>query len=375
MVEAQGPCGFCMSYRPGGGMTIRRDARAAEQSWVSVQLITTENLCAACFEWFGSLLRETAMGGALRPAGAPLAADSPAPKGDGCDVCHSHLLADSFAIELVPAHREMIRRDLFRFDSRLRQYRLCGGCLAWARSIEYDGGYLEAGQDVAAYAGDACTGFLLPADDISLEYYAQATGRSYRRAGRRSEIRTRQPGELYFVGSGIGRQAAEVIEGMTPDERARTFIVARYETLVDAHEALAKGAAELLASPLSPHQISGAYQRARERASGQRPPRSADGLPTLQPGPDRPGRPGQTLSLTAPRHATMETAWMLRRFLRGDDRIGFGQRDGLMAQVFCPDEHLGAVRARLAHLIGERTAVKELGRTAAAAPATLQKSA
>lgn len=364
-----------MSYRPGGGMTIRRDARAAEQAWVSVQLVATETLCGACFGWFGSLLRATAMGTPQKPVGAPLASETPAPKGDACDLCHAHLLGDSFAVELVPSHREMIRRDLFRFDSRLRQYRLCGGCLAWAKSVEYDGGNPEADQELTPYTGDACTGFLLPGDDISLEYYAHATNRSYRRAARRSEIRTRQPGEYFFVASGIGRQAAEVIELMNPEERARTFVVARFEALADAHEALAKGAAELLASPLSPHQISGAFQRARERAAGQRTPRTADGLPSLQTGPDRPGRPGQSLSLTAPRHATMETAWMLRRFLRGDDRIGFGQRDGLMAQVFCPDEHLNAVRARLAHLIGERTVVKELGRTAAAAPATLQKSA
>lgn len=376
MVEAQTPCGFCMSYRPGGSMTIRRDARAAEQSWVSVQLIASDTLCGQCFEWFGSLLRAAATGSPLKPVGAPHPTETPAPHGDACDLCRAHLNGDSFAIELVPRQREMLRRDLFRFDSRLRQYRLCGGCLAWARSIEYDesavtGTSVRAGigpvsEWQSPHAAHACTAFLLPDDEGHVAALALQSGHSYRKAPRRTGIRTQVQGELFFIGSGSARQAASVIEQLTPEERLRACVVARFETLGDAREALALGAAEMLVSPLSPQQLGGAAHRARERLTGAKVVRNGDGLPTLQPGPDRPGRPGQLLSITTPRHATMETMWLLRRFLRGDDRVGFGQREGLVAQVFCPDDHVEAVRGRLIHLLGERASVRELGRTESA---------
>ncbi|MBA4179233.1 MAG: hypothetical protein C0506_01455 [Anaerolinea sp.] len=362
-------------------MTIRRDARAAEQSWVSVQVLTSETLCATCFEGFGSLLQAAATGVPARPLGAPHAVETATPSGDACDLCRAHLTGDSFAVELVPEQREMIRRDLFRFDARLRQYRLCGGCLAWARSVAYDESAVlnrsfRDGLGLASdwrptHARDACTAFLLPCDDDEVELYTRQSGRSYRRAPRRTGIGAGPPGEALFIGAGVTRQASAVVEHLTPEERSRVIVVARFETLADAREALAAGAAEMLVSPLLPRHVSGAFQRACEREAGQKPTRTADGLPMLQPGPDRPGRPGQLLAISAARHTTMEKAWILRRFLRGDDRVGFAQGDGLEAQVFCPDAHVDIVRGRITHLFGDRTTIRSVGRSAAA----LQKTA
>jgi hypothetical protein len=73
-------------------------------------------------------------------------------------------------------------------------------------------------------------------------------------------------------------------------------------------------------------------------------------------------RPGDAFDVTITRGGDIyEVAWLMRRFLRGHDRIGVDRSGALFAHVFCPDEHIDEVVRRLSYIMGDRARVSFAG--------------
>jgi hypothetical protein len=161
---------------------------------------------------------------------------------------------------------------------------------------------------------------------------------------------------VLFLGAGGRFSATSILGAMLADQRRRVVVVARPDALDDAFGALRLGAGDLLASPLSPQQISGAF----ERLAGPPPQRDvATGLPSY--GEDTEPRFGQPCNLLYVKPGHSESvemaAFLLRRFLRGYDRVGLHPSGCLELRVYCPPEHVPAVRARLRLVVTESSVI------------------
>lgn len=116
------------------------------------------------------------------------------------------------------------------------------------------------------------------------------------------------------------------------------------------------GAADILASPLSPQQISGAFDRVYDAAM----PRDRDTATGLRifrrehfgPRYDLPCFP-VTLALR-PKDDVPALILLLRRFLRGYDRLGIDQEGRLIALLYVAPENAATVVNRMSKVLGKR---------------------
>lgn len=370
-------CDFCMSYAQGGEVVIRRDSREAEQAWTTVRTLEAHALCELCFGDAVRLIDAAAGPNESRPSGAPLSIAQGIIDAERCDLCGSALKNESYTLEMVPNERVFVRRDMYHHLGRMRQLRLCFGCFAWFHSVIYDETGARGGSLTGERTGptwlpehftDAYSVFLGPEDTALLRMAVEQAGRRFTALRPRDARSAATTGDgLVFAGAGPARLAGMLLESLTAHARQRMVVVSRLDALVDMSAALRSGAVDFLVSPLSAQQVSGAFERIADLRGSPTELHRRSGLWLLKPSCLRSGEPCQAYRIAvATPTDRMQVAWMLRRFLRGYDRVG-SDRDGtLQAHVFCPDEHVDEVVRRLSYILGDRARVTFEGRVESA---------
>ncbi|MCC7366243.1 MAG: hypothetical protein IT303_17940 [Dehalococcoidia bacterium] len=351
-------------------------------------------VCMRCLRWFGHVLDLAARPHDMDPGvlGFPARREGGRACMNCCNFCLGELGGERFTVSLSQSRTSITDRQW-----PPRQYRLCRGCFTWARLAVHDrtalsGTSHRAGEGAMgswrqAAARDACMAYLDPRDAFTVEATLTAMHRQVARitmrctwecgliggsGGAAGHALPTAHGLVCGSDSGIllaagqdGR-AREFVGTLSPEQRARVFVVARQDTLSDAFEALRAGAAELLSSPLSPQQVSGALDRMGQ--PGLVSQRNRNGVPAYRVaasnGISAHGfaiRPGERMPAAS-------LLLLLRRFVRGYDLVGQWPDNRLQVVAFCDDARKGAVLERL-KLAAGRSAVVELRESAPAGAA------
>jgi hypothetical protein len=376
MVEGlEATCAICNSSEEGGDFSVRKELRKADGAWVSNATIATYRLCPAHFEWAHSLLWTSSTGyaGTGPILGIPMREAGARSSAGGCDFCGSMLPPEAFGIDLVPNSQTFVRRLLFKHIGAIRQHRVCRQCEAWwtttladdsaARGTSYREGEGPPGSWFAACASDTHSIDLSPRDEALLATTVCAAGKQNTPTdpGNRAAASS----GVLFLGTGRRNGASRVVSRLSPAQRRRTVLVCRPDGLDDAHQALKMGAADLLASPLSPQQVAAAIDRiglpVRPTARD-----AATGLPVYGKPISLYGHGGSVIQVQPPRHEDVRlVALLLRRYIRGYDLVGSDGNGAIQAVVFCPPEHVDTVADRIHRIAGERSQAKVLSRAQA----------
>ena len=287
---------------------------------------------------------------------------------DRCDFCSTPLGDEAHAVDVMPIGGQQGRRF-----GTVRQHRLCVACWSWGRSLLFDDAAARgtsyrqneggSGSWLAPAAFDAAGAFLLPDDEHVLRQAVESMGRWCSTLG---PVAARQfagrPHEVLFLAANANNGATELLGKLTQEATARTVVVGKIDAIRDVGSALAAGAADFLASPLSPHQVAGAFERLAQpdRLEGRN---AETGLPIYRRTPGVYADPCHVVNVTTPPSEDQRTvAWLLRRFLRGYDRVGASADTGLEAFIYCPDASLPRVLERLRTLLGAHAKIAPVDR-------------
>lgn len=371
-IPGQG-CAICGESGVAGDLALRREVfNASGATWQVVQPLLAAALCRGCFARANSLAAIAAdparqLAGML---GVP-----PAVSGGGvlngrqCDYCKAEVGTEAYGLELLPRGRTFVRTSLFRHTGEIRQQRLCLMCYGWWRATLFDTSAVSGtgvrrlegptGGWLSTVAFPTCGVGLHPRDAFTiarvLEPFAiplvDLPG---------GAVPAGYEGQVVFIAADRHAPARDVIRALSPAERTRTVLVGRLDCLDDVRECLRLGVSELLASPLSPQQVEGAFHRVSHEAAPAIDP--VLGLPLLRDGQPRFGLPAQHFRVAGPGDDALALALILRRFVRGYDRIGGDGEGGVVLCVYCEDEHVPAVLRRLKTVLGERTVLTPMPR-------------
>lgn len=331
-------CAICASADPGGELRIRGERGNIERT----------RLCTVCFGFLSDAHRAAATGSD---------ADTCSLCGEGRGVFAVKLLPDSDA---GPGHRPP------------SGYLVCDQCLAWTRDLmdgeslarwarrrESDGP--SGGWPHPHIAGLASFGL----DEHDQEAASQAADglcRAFVAHHTPEAVHAANAHAVYLVRAAQDRAATAFVASLAPELRSRVAIVASPEHTDDVGAALALGAAEVLASPLSRQQVLGAIARIAAGPEALRDEHTA--LPRY-PVRSHFGLPCYGLRIEADENV-LETVLVLRRFLRGYDAVGGDGEGHALALVYCDGDELDSVLRRLGRLLGEKTTVNVIDFAAAA---------
>lgn len=355
--EWDGYCAICASRDHCGDLRVHRLAPDADDGLESVRL------CTPCF----AFVVESLAGAVTRPESAPGGLHLPdrhtagLPDG-GCEVCHASLrVQPAFLLSLIPAVESPGPGPLLRFIGHPIEHRACGSCLDWFRDV--------IDQESACRWANRRRGDVTPGDTpAGARYRVASEGLDDRDAALVRDVvkdlgyvALPRPGGhgifardevVYFVGAGEDGAATRFTEALPITERVRVIVVAGAAHIADATAALRAGAADLLATPLSRQQITGAFDRLADQfAVTGRDESTGLAVYWLKP---RFGLPCFELEVRPPAgNDPLETFLVLRRFLRGYDRIGVTSGGTLPAIVYCGAEHIAGVVTRMHRLLGE----------------------
>ena len=342
-------CDRCGGPNVCGELLVRIEQQRPDQGWTTTRLVQKRDFCEECFAALSQTVRQAAVGvseagmlGYPVPERASVSAH-----GLNCGLCRARLGDEAFGIDLVPTERHSVKRGKLRNGGAIQQHRVCFQCRTWCQTVANNG---AAGQTTVARSAEGPFGAWFagePTDSVALglserdAFVISSVALDAGRAFRIGEAGTGTgPGESLFIAASTGTRARRLIENLVSTrERAKVVVVGRPDTLDDAFEALRLGAGDLLVSPLSPQQVTGAYRRSQEAQAGAaRDPRS--GLRVY--GSELPlfGMPanGIKVTLKSPK-LLFQTALVLRRFVRGGD--GSGSRSAPRpgrARRLCPIE-------------------------------------
>ncbi|MCK9517830.1 MAG: hypothetical protein M0R74_02205 [Dehalococcoidia bacterium] len=348
-------------------MWFREQHRQGHRAWSTSRDGVAWGLCARCLPRLAGVLQVAAAG---RPTigvlGLPAAAAEQHVREHACEFCRAPLSVAAEVVEVIPAPC----RSRERSSATLRQHRLCHACAAWTRSILHDpsaitGAGTRAGEGPLGHwhrapLANVVATALLPRDAFVVRQgVADAGGRSaVLQVDDASRIA--HAGHVTFVAASRLGRAGRLVALLPRELRRHVIVVARFDCLADAVEALRLGAGDLLASPLSPQQVVGALERV---AQPDGPRDHATGLPVLVE-TDAPFLRFHTV----PGVSVIETALLVRRFVRGYDEVGLNEAGEVVARLRCPAGHLPAAAARLRVvlegvqvLLGDEPAREELG--------------
>jgi hypothetical protein len=283
-----------------------------------------------------------------RPIGAP-ASICPGEFADGrCDYCGG-VVREIFAIELSAGF------DLCNAAGGApapRSQRLCRGCLVWCRTVGVD---LSAVTDSSLRAdegkpgdwrpqhcGPAYSIGLQPEDEEELRGLVARAGHLYSPLSQNEAASFGNTDRaVLFVGASRAGAASEVVGKISPVARERVVVVARFDGLDDIEAAIGLGAGAFLASPLSHQQIDGVFAQVGSRLGL---------LPRLAQAKD--------YVVDVPAGFTPgEVAWLLRRFLRGHDRVALDGDGHVRMQLAGGAGAARAALERLHRLIGSDVAL------------------
>lgn len=354
-------CAICASQDIRGELCVVHE-RGPEQARAREELEVVR-LCTCCFGFVAEAHQAAAGGPSGLQPWDDLAPPRDRPTVGCCSVCAGPLQTEAFAVELTPHPSADTDAPLRRLVDHPSRYRLCRSCLAWTRelldteSVAHWG--RRRGADPASANGPLPgKGAALGLDGADRET-ARATlvglGAAWDSAAPTAAAGATT---VQFVEAGRGGEATAFVRGLPWADRRRVVVVARPATLDDAAGALRAGAGDLLASPLSRQQVAGALDRISGDADWPRDP--ATGLPqyALEP---RFGLPAHLLRIEVPPGSTpLDTVLVLRRFLRGYDRVS-ARGDDIEVHVYCPGDHLGAVVRRVARLLGAAYRIEACG--------------
>lgn len=354
-------CEMCFSTDIAGEVRFIRVFRRPPEPWREDAAVSSVSVCAACLKFVNQALsaRPTALSKFDQP-------EEPSPHGAGrCDLCLAELGVEAHVVEVVPGIRRYVQRaDLNRYIARhvgpIRKNRVCWHCYLWCQSIVDDswsmrGANARRGEGPPGEwswqgAVDTVSAGLARADAGVLQRTIEAMGMVHTFL-RPEDIRA-GAGSLQtplFLGCSRSQTARRLLEGMPPHARASVILVARGDATADAEAGLVLGAGDLLASPLSPHQVVGAVERIL-----------TGGIAA----PTRLGVPRHLLRVQPGTSAdTMAVYLALRRFLRGFDHVGFEAGGTLLVSLYCPAGELPAVTRRVSSLLKKRATVAEAQQT------------
>lgn len=360
-----GFCAMCASSDRCGTLHIARDG-AGELQRVQV--------CTPCF----ALIAETLTAVVERPGG--VASDLHVPERaavavpGGCDICHGLAGETAFDVRLEAAVTPASPAPLTRLYTTSRSHRVCEGCLSWFRDLLGQESATRWTNRRAAHdpRGSApadlryravCHG-LSDAERELVREAAAHLGHSFENDPREIDAPEER---VYFVAAGSRRQAFVFTNSLPITERVRVVVVASPEHVQDAADALRYGAADLLAAPLSRQQITGAFDRLADPLAVKSRD-EATGLPVYWLRP-RFGLPAHLVEVRPPHGADgLDVFLVLRRFLRGYDRIGMATDGSLPVIIYCSDEHIDGIVRRMELLLGPGYDVTVRGRAPADEP-------
>jgi hypothetical protein len=174
---------------------------------------------------------------------------------------------------------------------------------------------------------------------------------------------------VLFIAAGKLDRATTVVRAVPQRIRSHCVVVARLDHMADAVGALSLGAADLLVAPLSPQQVTGAFDRIGDPGRAAKDP--ATGLRILDGATQaRFGYPGHAIRVR-PSHPEdlLSTVLMLRRYLRGYDSVGVDGNGAAVAVVYCPADHVQAVMQRMPVFLGDRVKLEMIASTSKTARA------
>lgn len=359
-------CALCASGQPGGELAFRREHHSHGETWVAGPLLASTRMCPTCFRWADSLMDTAASGeGATNLLGLPGRVEGTHRDPRRCAYCHSALGSEAFALDLVPTGRPLLRTALLRSFGPVRQQRICRQCHAWWRvtlahpaSIQglswrqAEGG---PGGWVASASFDVLAEGLGARDLEILTRTVTSMGHQAAVVPSVAAVAPLEPRAVLFVAANRRNRAAMAAASLDPADRGRLCVVATPETLADALEAMRLGAGDFVASPLSPQQVTGAFDRINEPEPGLRDVETGLPLAGTHQAHDRFGFPANAIDVQLPGGEDPgQAALLVRRYVRGYDRIAVHGRGGLRVTAYCPPEHAATVAARLVLVLGER---------------------
>ncbi|OAI39281.1 hypothetical protein AYO38_07945 [bacterium SCGC AG-212-C10] len=370
--------------QPAGGSVMQR--RIIMPEWNTGETAFIAPLCSSCFDWAAHLARiaSDATAQDANMLGVPVAVNAPPGhnRDRHCDYCYAELGDEAIGLDLAPLRSLTSRQRGGVTRHVIRQQRLCRQCYTWWRTVIADSstvrgtswrngeGALGGWRSTVAF--NVCGLFLQPRDQGVLEQTVLSMGRTFT-ASRPADVREWQRREdaIFFVGCGKSGRAKTICQGLAEDVRARVVLVSRPDSVADMAAALNSGAGDFLASPLSPQQVSGAFERVAS------PPASlgrdaATGLLLLDGPASNSADPVHGLTIRQPGDGDVAaTAVILRRFLRGYDLVGMSAEGELTAHVRCQPEAVLNVIQRLQLILGERAEISEVGAESAVLPSSV----
>lgn len=352
-----GYCAICASRDHCGDLRVRQLSPGAENRLERVRL------CTPCFAFVVESLRAAVSRTESAAGDLHLPDRHTAERPDGgCEVCHANLqIQPAFALSLEPAVESPGPGPLLRFIGHPAEHRACGSCLDWFRDIvDQESASRWANRrrsDLTPGAAPTGSRFRVTSEGLDerdaalLRDVVKDLGYVALPIVQRDGIFPRDE-IVYFVGAGPNGDATHFTESLPITERVRVVVVAAAAHLADATAALRAGAADLLATPLSRQQITGAFDRLADpfAVTGRD---ESTGLPVywLKPRFGLPCFELEVQPLTG--DEPLETFLVLRRFLRGYDRIGVTSGGALPAIIYCGAEHIAGVVTRMHRLLGE----------------------
>lgn len=355
-------------------MGFIREAKIPGGTWSPVSVLEESSLCQSDYDRLVAL--SDSMG---RPVGGRPVLGVPMWGGDAtldenhCQGCQALLPDQATSVELLPEATSYRRGGRTHRIGRMRRLRVCRQCYQWWVNALHDPSCIlgtswranegAQGEWINPGHGDAVGYRLRERDAQIVRTTVEAAGRTFRVA-RFARMGAPAADEVVFVAAGSKDRATRFVDVLPLSARSRLVIVTQPDQLEDAGAALKLGASEILASPLSPQQVIGAFVRSGRQFTGRDP---QSGLPII-------GQPVSAYGLGCIRFTVavrqpsqlLELALLTRRFLRGYDEVGSNGQGGLTINIYCDTAYQSRVAERLSLWLGRGVDVVATGLVTAA---------
>lgn len=276
-----------------------------------------------------------------------------------CDGCFTTLVQDCVTLSVLPAGEERASRSAPRKGGQIRSYSFCAQCAANARNSVWPGS-LRRQEDGRAVDGGEGTGIRthnVRFESVGLSAIDEALVRAVS-----ARVGANAP-TIAVVSLNAGRRAIELLRRLPPEERRSCIVAATPAQTAQVRLALQLGVADFLVTPFTAQQLLSGGDRAVALQPERHP---LTGLAILDKAPARSLASGHLVTFSVPGRTELNWALALKRLLRGYDTIGMSTKGELSAAIYCPDQAIEAIIARLRWAMGREVTITARGRTPAA---------